>query len=141
LYWAVKNSKKQGISYLYSMNQLLLIFIGGGLGSLTRFSLSKFIQENMDKTFPFGTLGVNVLASIVLGIFVGMVEVKSLSNPNYKALIAIGFCGGFSTFSTFSNDTLQLIQNNRMLEALMNILLNVTLCILATFGGITLAKI
>lgn len=123
------------------MNQLLLIFIGGGLGSLTRFLLSKFIQENIDKSFPFGTLGVNVLASIVLGIFVGMVEIKSLTSPNYKALIAIGFCGGFSTFSTFSNDTLQLIQNNRMLEAFMNILLNVTLCILATFGGITLAKI
>ena len=63
----VKNREKQGISYLYSMNQLLLIFIGGGLGSLTRFSLSKFIQENIDKTFPFGTLGVNVLASLVFG--------------------------------------------------------------------------
>lgn len=137
----VKNLKKQGIPYLCNMNQLLLIFIGGGLGSLTRFSLGKFIQENIDKTFPFGTLGVNILASIILGIFVGMVEVKSLTNPNYKSLIAIGFCGGFSTFSTFSNDTLQLIQNNRMLEAIMNILLNVILCILATFGGIALAKI
>ena len=137
----VKNLKKQGIPYLCNMNQLLLIFIGGGLGSLTRFSLGKFIQENIDKTFPFGTLGVNILASIVLGIFVGMVEVKLLTNPNYKSLIAVGFCGGFSTFSTFSNDTLQLIQNNRMLEAIMNILLNVVLCILATFGGIALAKI
>ena len=136
-----KNLKKRVFPYLCIMNQLLLIFIGGGLGSLTRFSLSKFIQENIDKSFPFGTLGVNVLASVILGIFVGMVEIKSLTNPNYKALIAIGFCGGFSTFSTFSNDTLQLIQNNRILEALMNILLNVMLCILATFGGITLAKI
>lgn len=123
------------------MNQLLLIFVGGGLGSLTRFSLGKLIQENINKSFPFGTLGVNILASIILGIFVGMVEVKSLTNPNYKAFIAIGFCGGFSTFSTFSNDTLLLIQNNRILEALMNILLNVIFCILATFGGITLAKI
>ena len=123
------------------MNQLLLIFIGGGLGSVTRFGLDKLIQENVDKSFPFGTLGVNVLASIVLGIFVGMVEIKSLTNPSYKALIAIGFCGGFSTFSTFSNDTLQLIQNNRMLEALLNISLNVILCILATFGGISLVKI
>ncbi|MCU0470275.1 MAG: fluoride efflux transporter CrcB [Arcicella sp.] len=123
------------------MNQLILIFIGGGLGSLTRFSLSKLIQENLDKHFPLGTLGVNVLASIILGLFVGLVEAKSLTNPNYKALIAIGFCGGFSTFSTFSNDTLQLIQNNRVSEALLNILLNVVLCILATFGGITLAKI
>jgi hypothetical protein len=57
-YKSVKNLEKQGIYYLYTMNQLLLIFIGGGLGSITRFSLSKFIQENMDKTFPFGTLGV-----------------------------------------------------------------------------------
>ena len=109
------------------MNQLLFVFIGGGLGSLARFSISKSIQENIDKTFPFGTLSVNVLASIVLGIFIGMAEVKSLTNPNYKALIAIGFCGGFSTFSTFSNDTLELIQNNRMLEAFLNILLNVIL--------------
>jgi fluoride exporter len=123
------------------MNQLLLIFIGGGLGSLTRFSLSKFIQENIDKTFPFGTLGVNVLASLVLGILIGMFEAKTLTNPNYRTFIAIGFCGGFSTFSTFSNDTLQLIQYNRLPEALMNVLLNVVLCILATFGGLTLAKI
>lgn len=126
--------------HLYIMNQLLLIFIGGGLGSLTRFSLSKFIQENIDKSFPFGTLGVNVVASVILGIFVGMVEEKTLANPNYKALIATGFCGGFSTFSTFSNDTLQLIQSNRIFEALVNILLNVTLCILATFGGMMLGK-
>ena len=123
------------------MNQLLLIFIGGGLGSLVRFAFSKFIQENMDKTFPFGTLGVNVLASLILGILVGMFEAKTLINPNYRAFIAIGFCGGFSTFSTFSNDTLQLIQNNRITEAFLNIFLNVILCLLATFGGLMLAKI
>jgi fluoride exporter len=123
------------------MNQLLLIFVGGGLGSVTRFVLGKYIQAQFLRNFPFGTLGVNVLASLVLGIFIGMIDVKSLTNPNYKSLIAIGFCGGFSTFSTFSNDTLQLIQNNRLAEALLNILLNVVLCILATFGGITLAKI
>ena len=123
------------------MNQLLLIFIGGGLGSLVRFTFSKFIQENIDKTFPFGTLGVNVLASLILGILVGMFETKTLINSNYRTFIAIGFCGGFSTFSTFSNDTLQLIQNNRITEAFLNIFLNVILCLLATFGGLMLAKI
>ena len=122
------------------MNQLLLIFIGGGLGSLVRFAFSKFIQENMDKAFPFGTLGVNVLASLILGILVGMFEAKTLINPNYRASIAIGFCGGFSTFSTFSNDTLQLIQNNRIMEAFLNIFLNVILCLFATFGGLVLGK-
>ena len=123
------------------MNQLLLIFIGGGLGSLVRFAISKFIQENMDKAFPFGTLGVNVLASLILGILVGMFEAKTLINPNYRASIAIGFCGGFSTFSTFSNDTLQLIQNNRIMEAFLNIFLNVILCLLATFGGLVLGRL
>ena len=123
------------------MNQLLLIFIGGGLGSLVRFAFSKFIQENIDKSFPFGTLGVNVLASLILGILVGMFEAKTLINPNYRALIAIGFCGGFSTFSTFSNDTLQLIQNNRIMEAFLNIFLNVILCLLATFGGLVLGRL
>ena len=123
------------------MNQLLLIFVGGGLGSITRFVLGKSIQEQFLRNFPFGTLGVNVLASLILGIVVGMFEAKTLLNPNYKTFIAIGFCGGFSTFSTFSNDTLQLIQNNRISEALLNVLLNVIFCILATFGGLTLAKI
>jgi fluoride exporter len=123
------------------MNQLLLIFVGGGLGSVFRFVLGKSIQAQFLRTFPFGTLGVNVLASLILGLLVGMFEAKMLTNSNYRTFIAIGFCGGFSTFSTFSNDTLQLIQNNRLAEALLNILLNVVLCILATFGGITLAKI
>ena len=123
------------------MNQLLLIFLGGGLGSITRFVLGKSIQEQFLRNFPFGTLGVNVLASLILGIVVGMFEAKTLLNPNYRTFIAIGFCGGFSTFSTFSNDTLQLIQNNRISEALLNVLLNVIFCILATFGGLTLAKI
>jgi fluoride exporter len=123
------------------MNQLILIFVGGGLGSISRFILGKSIQVQFLRTFPFGTLGVNVLASLVLGILVGMFEAKTLVNPNYRTFIAIGFCGGFSTFSTFSNDTLQLIQNNRLPEALLNVLLNVVLCILATFGGLTLAKI
>jgi fluoride exporter len=123
------------------MNQLLLVFVGGGLGSVTRFALGKYIQAQFLHTFPFGTLGVNVLASLVLGLFVGMMDIKYLTNPNYKSLIAIGFCGGFSTFSTFSNDTLLLMQNNRISEAFLNIFLNVVLCILATWGGITLVRI
>jgi fluoride exporter len=123
------------------MNQLILVFVGGGLGSVTRFVLGKAIQTQFLRTFPFGTLGVNVFASLVLGFFIGMMDAKSITNPNYKYLIAIGFCGGFSTFSTFSNDTLQLIQSNRISEAFLNIFLNVVLCILATFWGITLAKI
>lgn len=122
------------------MNQLLLIFLGGGLGSLTRFFLGKTIQERSGADFPVGTLGVNVVASLVLGFFIGLVEAKNLTNPNLRALVAVGFCGGFSTFSAFANDNVLLLLDQRPLAALLNILLNVTLCITATFGGLWLGK-
>lgn len=122
------------------MNQLFLIFLGGGLGSLTRFFLGKTIQERTWADFPLGTLGVNVAASLVLGFFIGLVEARNLTNLNFRALVAVGFCGGFSTFSTFANDNVLLLLDQRPLAALFNILLNVTLCIGATFGGLWLGK-
>ncbi|MBC7891515.1 MAG: fluoride efflux transporter CrcB [Sphingobacteriaceae bacterium] len=122
------------------MNQLFLIFLGGGLGSLSRFFLGKAIQERAGADFPLGTLGVNLVASLVLGFFIGLAEAKNLSNPNFRALVAIGFCGGFSTFSTFANDNLLLFLDQRPLAALLNILLNVTGCIVVTFGGLWLGK-
>lgn len=119
------------------MQNFVLIFIGGGIGSLLRYFLSKYSQQYFSGEFPFGTLFVNILASFILGLFIG----KSLSNQEAaKAFIAIGICGGFSTFSTFSNDTLQLILSNKLAEASLNILLNTTLCILATYIGILIAK-
>lgn len=123
------------------MNQLLLIFLGGGLGSLTRFFLGKTIQERAGADFPVGTLGVNVAASLVLGFFIGLVEAKNLANPAFRALVAVGFCGGFSTFSTFANDNVLLLLDQRPWAALLNIALSVTLCIVATFGGLWLGKI
>lgn len=122
------------------MTQLVLIFLGGGLGSLMRFFFGKLIQERTTADFPLGTLGVNLAASLMLGFFIGLVEARNLSNPNFRALVAIGFCGGFSTFSTFANENLLLLLDQRPLAALLNILLNVTGCIVATFGGLWLGK-
>ncbi|MCU0326536.1 MAG: fluoride efflux transporter CrcB [Spirosomaceae bacterium] len=119
------------------MKNILLIFIGGGSGSLLRYFLGKFIQQNFAAFFPIGTLIVNIVASFVLGLFVG----KSISTDDtLKALVAIGFCGGFSTFSTFSNETLQLILSDKLGAGLINIVLNVALCILATYAGIWMGK-
>jgi fluoride exporter len=121
------------------MNQGLLIFIGGGLGSLARFFIGKNIPNTTFSNMPIGTLAVNIIASFILGLFIGF-EMSTKLGLNYRSLIAIGFCGGFSTFSTFSADTLQLLQASRYYEAFLNIFLNVILCILATFVGVYLAK-
>jgi CrcB protein len=122
------------------MNQLFLIFLGGGLGSLTRFFLGKVIQERGWADFPVGTLVVNLAASLVLGFFIGLVGAKNWTNPNFRALVAIGFCGGFSTFSTFANDNVLLLLDQRPWAALLNIGLNVMGCIAATFGGLWVGK-
>lgn len=121
------------------MYQFVLIFLGGGLGSAVRYYLGKAVQQALVGSFPWGTLAVNVAASFVLGGFVGAELSRSLA-PTYRLLVAVGFCGGFSTFSTFSNDTLGLLQANRWLEAVLNVALNVVLCLLATFAGIFLTK-
>ncbi len=121
------------------MYQILFIFIGGGLGSLARFFVGKNMANLFSTNFPYGTLAVNIFASFILGLFIG-IEVNQKLDFNYRAFLAIGFCGGFSTFSTFSADTLQLIQSQRYTEALLNIFLNTFLCLLATFVGIYFCK-
>jgi CrcB protein len=122
------------------MNQVILVFVGGGLGSLARYGIGKAF-EKWPSAFPFGTLMANIIACLILGIFAGWVTLKpSDSLTNYRAFIAVGFCGGFSTFSTFSNDTIQLIINNRPADALINVLTNVLLCFGATILGMWIGK-
>ena len=119
------------------MKNLLYIFIGGGTGSLVRYFLGKFVESNFSSTLPIGTLVINIAASFILGSFVGS---NYKIDESWRALIAIGFCGGFSTFSTFSNDTLQLMTLGRTTEAFVNIFLNVIICLLATYVGILIVK-
>jgi fluoride exporter len=123
------------------MNQLILIFLGGGLGSITRYTLGKTLPGLPDG-LPYGTLTANVLASLILGIFTGLVALRSADPAllGWRAFVAVGFCGGFSTFSTFSNETLHLILNNRWAEAVFNIVLSVVLCLLASLLGLWLGR-
>lgn len=116
------------------MKTLLLVFVGGGVGSMLRFTLSKWFNGT---AFPLGTLLANVLASIVLGYLTG--RMLEASNP-MKALIAIGFCGGFSTFSTFSNESFQFFQNGDYMQAALHTFLNFGLCLAGIGLGLYLVK-
>lgn len=119
---------------------MILVFIGGGLGSLARFGIGKAFVK-WSSVFPYGTLTANLLACLIMGFFTGWAILKpSETISSYRAFIAIGFCGGFSTFSTFSNETIQLIQNNRLADAALNTFFSLILCFGATLAGMWLAK-
>ena len=115
---------------------ILLVFVGGGLGSLVRYGISLTISR-LDIHFPLATLVSNVVACFIIGAITAAVTKGNLTDA-HRLLLATGFCGGFSTFSTFSNETLQLAQNGQLLTAFGNIILSLVLCLAATFVALRL---
>ncbi|MFT5858716.1 MAG: CrcB protein [Flavobacteriaceae bacterium] len=103
----------------------LYVFLGGGLGSLARFGLGKLVGSVLVTNFPLGTLFANVLACVILALLVIGVNPQEEGNSWVQPLLIIGFCGGFSTFSTFSNETFQLLDQGNTFLAILNILISV----------------
>lgn len=110
---------------------LVLIFIGGGLGSVGRYSISQLITY---KNFPLATFVVNIVGSFIIGFLLS----SSISqNQNLKLLLAIGFCGGFTTFSSFSAEVIQLIQQQKNWLAIFYIAVSVCLSLIFTCLGMS----
>ncbi|KXK41102.1 MAG: membrane protein [Chlorobi bacterium OLB5] len=122
------------------MFHLLYIGIGGFIGAVSRYLVSRYIS-NLVPVFPLGTLTVNVLGSFVLGFLIYSVTAGRNISPEMRDFIAIGILGGFTTMSSFAYESFRLIELNQVMLFALNVALNIILCIAAIYAGKELALI
>lgn len=122
------------------IKSLMLVGIGGGLGSICRYFAGTLIQQKSTSTFPIGTLTINILGSLLIGLLIGIVGKNFSYSMDIKLLFITGFCGGFTTFSTFSAENFQLLQNGQYSWAFIYTLTSITLGILAMGCGWWMTK-
>jgi len=119
---------------------IISIAIGGAAGSLCRYGMSNGIYLLLGRSFPYGTLAVNILGSFIMGsVYILMIERASISEE-LRAGITIGLLGAFTTFSTFSIETINLIESGEILKAGLNILFSVAFCIAGCWLGMNLSR-
>ena len=122
------------------MNQVLAIAGGGAVGAVLRYWISSGVYTLTGRGFPYGTLVVNVLGSLVMGfLYIWLLE-RMPSGVAMRAFLLIGLLGAFTTFSTFSVETLNLMEAGQIARAILNTLLSVVLCIAAAALGVMLAR-
>ncbi|HHZ88140.1 MAG TPA: fluoride efflux transporter CrcB [Chromatiaceae bacterium] len=122
------------------MTQTLAIALGGASGALMRFWVSGGIYTLFGRGFPYGTLVVNVLGSLLMGVLFVVLQERVALSPEWRAGLQIGLLGAFTTFSTFSIETLNLLQQGEQMRAMLNVVISVVACIGAAWVGLLLAR-
>lgn len=122
------------------MQMLLYIALGGAIGAVLRYSVSRGVHALAGSGFPYGTLTVNVLGSLLMGFLYILLIERVSNNLPLRATLIIGFLGAFTTFSTFSIETFNLLENGEAFKAFTNILVSVLLCLLAAWLGVILGR-
>ncbi len=122
------------------MKEIALIFFGAGLGGVLRFLFGKAALQIFGAGFPFGTLGVNIIGSFLIGISAAILAKHTQHQHFIQYFTMIGVLGGFTTFSSFSLDVIRLIEHSRFFEAFVYILASIALSIAAVFVGMVFAR-
>ena len=123
------------------VKSLIIVGFGGFIGTVFRFLISRYFQINYPSVFPFGTLLVNILGCLLIGIIYGISEKGDIMNTEFRLFLTVGICGGFTTFSTFSNDAFMLLRQQEWFRFALYSSLSLFICILAVFAGRFITKI
>lgn len=122
------------------MKFILLVGLGGGVGSIARYLISQAIESRVLTSFPYGTFAVNVIGCFIIGIIYAL-STRGAVVPEWRILLATGFCGGFTTFSSFSYETLTLIQEGQVFNPLLYLGTSVLFGLFAAYLGILLIRL
>ena len=123
------------------MKSFLLVFLGGGVGSSCRFLISNILNYNFKSFHYLGTFSVNIIGCILIGIVMGFLQKENNFNQNYLLLFSSGFCGGFTTFSAFANENLDLIKSGNFSLFFLYVISSVVFGIAAAYLGYLIVKL
>ena len=119
---------------------ILLVGLGGALGSITRYLGHRYLSQLYPQSFPIGTFIVNILGCFLIGIFYGIAHKYEYFTPAFRMLLMVGFCGGFTTFSAFTLEGMQLLNQQRFLIFTLYFALSVLFGLVATYAGVWLTQ-
>lgn len=119
----------------------MIVGLGGFIGTVARFLISRFFQENVLSVFPWSTFIVNIIGCLLIGIIYGISEKGDVLSPEIRLFLTVGICGGFTTFSAFSNDSFLLIRDQEWVRVALYASLSLFLGLLAVYAGRFIIKL
>ncbi len=123
------------------IEKYFLVFLGGGIGAVSRYGLAGLVQRISGIAFPIGTMSVNVLGSLLIGLIMSLSDRFMVITPNVRVFLTIGTLGGFTTFSTFSYETMNLMHDGEIIAASLNVTVTVIGCLAGVWAGTMLGEI
>jgi len=123
------------------VKSILIVGLGGFIGTVARFLISRYFQENVLSVFPWSTFIVNIIGCLLIGIIYGISEKGDVLSPEIRLFLTVGICGGFTTFSTFSNDSFMLIREQEWMRFALYTSLSVFIGLMAVYIGRFIIKL
>ena len=123
------------------MNDYLIVSLGAIFGACSRYYISRLSAKLLGAVFPYGTLIINVTGSLIVGFFMIYASERVLIDPRWRLLVVVGFCGAFTTFSSYAFESMAYVEQGQWHLMLTNILSNNLLCLAAALGGMALARV